>query len=570
MAVDILIRGARVIDGTGGPSIRGDVAVKDGRIAGVGKLEEAAARVIDADGLAVAPGFWDIHTHYDAQLLWDPLATSSSWHGVTTVVTGNCGFTVAPCRPEDQEWMARMLARVEGMNYDVLSRTLPWSWGSFGQYLDRLDQALGVNVLPLVGHSAVRRYAMGSAASEREATDAEIAGMKAVLADCYRAGGVGWTTSRGFSHWDADGKPVPSRVAGREEFPALAEVLRGTGSAGFVEFSPGTDYARWTPEGQAGIRRLARAGGHPVCVLVISQGANDPEGWKDGVRELADLRAEGLPVFALGYVDRDDNEFNLLSTNVFDRWPAWQKVLAAPHSEKLSRLRDPATRAQLREAMKVDPIPQVAIRWQNVFLIRAATDAYARFNAMPLDQVAAALDKDPLDALLDIAVEEDLRTQFRLRDVRFPDENVLIEILKQPHVVAGFTDAGAHLLTEVSTGFCTRLLGYWARDKHAISLERAVHLLTGVPAAEAGVTDRGLLKDGLAADLVLFDPATVGSSGREFVNDFPGGATRLVQYARGIEYTFVNGRLLYANGRPTGDLPGRTLRGTYNPRYLRE
>ena len=562
MGADILIKGGLIVDGTGAPAYRGNVAVKDGRIASVGNGAESADRVIDADGLAVAPGFWDMHTHYDAQLLWDPIATSTCWHGVTTVIMGNCGFTLAPCKPEDQDWMAHMLARVEGMDIGVLKRTLPWPWESFGEYLDTLDRGIGLNAIAQVGHSAVRRYVMGAEASEREATAEEIEKMKAVVAESLDAGGAGLTTSRGFSHWDGDGRPVPSRAAALEEFMDLATALKGT-KVGFIEMAAGSEFTHTRSDGRARLKRLAEISGRPVCWSAISATLDKPHAWEQRLADLNALRAEGVPFFALGYTQPDDFEFNFRFTNVFDRFPKWQKVLMLGREEKLRAMRDPETRAALREEMKSDPLPALPARWDRIVLVKAATPKYERFNMMKVSDIAAELGKDPLDTAFDIALDEDLGTQMRLLDSRNPDENVIPAVLSAPHVAAGFTDAGAHLITEVNTGFCTRLLGYWVREKQAMTLEHAVRVITGVPAEESGITDRGFLKEGLAADITIFDPQTVDTSNREFVDDMPGGATRLVQHATGIEYTLVNGRVLLENGKHSGDLPGRTLRSTY-------
>ena len=562
MGADILIKDGLIVDGTGAPAYRGNVAVKEGKIASVGNGAESAARVIDANGLAVAPGFWDMHTHYDAQLLWDPIATSTCWHGVTTVIMGNCGFTIAPCKPEDQDWMARMLARVEGMDIGVLKRTLPWPWESFGEYLDTLDKGLGVNAIAQVGHSAVRRYVMGPDASEREATDDEIKRMKAVLATALAEGGVGLTTSRGFSHWDGDGRPVPSRAGTLDEFMELAGVLRGT-KVGYMEMAGGHDYTYSRSEGRARMKRLTEVSGRPVCWNAISATLDAPDVWERRLADFNAMRAEGVPFFALGYTQPDDFEFNFRFTNVFDRFPSWQKVLMLDREEKLRAMRDPATRDVLREEMKSDPLPALPARWDRIVLVKAATPKYERFNMMKVSDIAAELGKDPLDTAFDIALDEELGTQMRLLDSRNPDENVIPAVLNTPHIAAGFTDAGAHLITEVNTGFCTRMLGYWVREKKAMTLEHAVRVITGVPAEESGITDRGFLKEGLAADVTIFDPETVDTSNREFVDDMPGGATRLVQHATGIEYTLVNGRVLTEGGKHTGDLPGRTLRSTY-------
>ena len=299
MGADILIKDGLIVDGTGAPAYRGNVAVKDGKIASVGNGTETADRVIDADGLAVAPGFWDMHTHYDAQLLWDPIATSTCWHGVTTVIMGNCGFTIAPCKPEDQEWMARMLARVEGMDIGVLKRTLPWPWESFGEYLDTLDKGIGLNALAQVGHSAVRRYVMGADASEREATAEEIEKMKAVIAESLDAGGTGLTTSRGFSHWDGDGRPVPSRAAALDEFMDLAAVLKGT-KVGFIEMAAGSEFTHTRSEGRARLKRLAEISGRPVCWSAISATLDKPDAWEQRLADFNALRAEGVPLLRSG------------------------------------------------------------------------------------------------------------------------------------------------------------------------------------------------------------------------------------------------------------------------------
>ena len=559
MAVDLILKNGLIADGTGADAYRGDVAIADGRIAAVGKVNETAKRMLDVDGLVVAPGFWDVHTHYDAQLLWDPVATSSCWHGATTVVMGNCGFSIAPCKLEDQPWMIKTLARVEGMNREVLERTLPWPFESFGGYLDALDGNIGVNAIAQVGHTAVRRYVMGTESSERVATDDEVARMKQVVAESLRAGGMGFTTSRVATHWDGDGLPVPSRLATIEEYYALIEELQAI-NAGFVELAAGPDFSRYSEEGMARLVELTRRSGRPVCWNTIWQSVTEPDGWKDQLRILREMRAQGTPFFGLGHTQPDDFEFTFEFTNVFDRWATWQEVLIEPKPVRTAKMRDPAVRETLREEMKHDPIDGFPMSWEITMLVKSTTGLYAKFEGMRVTEIAERLNKDPLDTAFDIALDEDLSTQFRQLDTRNADPNVMMEILREPHVGAGFSDAGAHLITEVNTGFSTRLLGHWVREKQAMRLEDAVRRLSSVQAEESGVVDRGKVIEGYAADLTIFNPETVGPSERTFVNDLPGGARRLVQYATGVEYTLVNGTVTMAHGRHTGATAGRVLR----------
>ena len=559
MAVDLILKNGLISDGTGADAYQGDVAVSAGKIVGVGEVDEAATRMLDVDGLVVVPGFWDVHTHYDAQLLWDPIATSSCWHGATTVVMGNCGFSIAPCKPEDQSWMIKTLARVEGMNREVLERTLPWPFETFGDYLGALDGAIGVNAIAQVGHTAVRRYVMGVESSEREATEDEIARMKQVVAESLNAGGMGFTTSRVATHWDGDGLPVPSRLSTIDEYYALIEELQAI-NAGFIELAAGPDFSRYTEAGMARLVELTRRSGRPVCWNSISQSVTEPEAWKDHLRMLGEMRDQGVPFFALGHTQPDDFEFTFEFTNVFDRWETWQKILIEPRETKMAKMRDGVIRGVLRDEMKTDPVRGFPMNWEITMLVKSTTGLYSKFEGMRVTEIAARMGKDPLDTAFDIALDEDLTTQFRQLDTRNADPNVMMEVLNAPHVAAGFSDAGAHLITEVNTGFSTRLLGHWVREKQAMRLEDAVRRLSSVQAEESGVTDRGKVLEGYVADLTIFDPQTVGPSERTFVNDLPGGARRLVQYSEGIEYTLVNGVVTMAHGKHTGATAGCVIR----------
>lgn len=556
MAIDTLIRGGLLVDGTGAPGRNADLAISDGRIVGVhapGANERSARRVVDARGLVVAPGFWDIHTHYDVQLLWDPLATSSIWHGTTTVVTGNCGFSPAPCRPEDQPWMTRTLARLEGVDVDVLDRSRPWPWESFGEYLETLDGALGVNVIAQVGHMAVRRYVMGKAASEREASDAEIEAMRRLLAGCLAEGGMGFTTSRAGSHWDGDGKPVPSRLASAAEYRTLVRELSAL-DAGFVQLLA-PDFDEQT------LAEIARLSGLGVCVNAIFQRFGRKEAWRDDLERLARRRQEGVRFFGQAHCQPHDFEVSFRATDVFDRWPTWRETLALDHGEKCRRLRDPLVRTRMREEMNGERDSIVPLGWERILLVESTSGRHRAEEGRTLDEIARTRSADPLDVAFDIALDEDLDSHFRVLDSRNQDPAAMVEILRSPHVVPGPSDAGAHLLRAANTGFPTALLGHWVREEQALGLEYAVHLLSGRAAQELGVRDRGLLREGQAADVVLFDADSVASLDRAFVHDLPGGGGRWVQHAGGIESVWVNGVLTLDRGEPTGRLGGRTLRG---------
>ncbi|MCL0101883.1 amidohydrolase family protein [Dehalococcoidia bacterium] len=554
MAVDVLIKGATIVDGTGDPRYVGDIAIKDGKITAIGDTGETGGKVIDATGLAATPGFWDVHTHYDAQLVWDPLASSSTWHGVTNVVTGNCGFTIAPVKTEDQDYMMRLLAQVESINQSALTTTLPWPWETFPEYLDYIDTHAGVNVVAMVGHSAVRRYVMGKEANQREATEEEIEKMRLVVRESLRAGGMGITSSRGGTHYDGDGGPVPSRLSSSEENWTLALEARGM-NRGFLQGMGPPDF----------MKELTATVGLPFLASPITQVVTDPpDSWKKELLSLENEIENGVRVFGMGPVFRRQNEMVVDNTNLFDRWPMWHHVMAASVDEQKKMMRDNAVRDKLREELKTQPIPILPFSWDLVTMIESPTGRWKHLEGKNVVQMAAELGKDPLDAFFDVTLDEDLKTYYRIRDTRYPDQDVLIDIVKAPHILVGMTDAGAHMVTIVETGFPTHLLGYWARERQAISVEEAVYILAGRPADELGVKDRGRLLPGQAADVVLMDLDKVAAGGREFAYDLPGGERRLVEKAVGIEAVMVNGVVERRGDRDTGDLNGGVIRSTWS------
>ncbi len=562
MANDLLIKNGLIIDGTGGEPYHGDVAVHGGRIVETGAADGSAARVIDADGQAVAPGFWDVHTHYDAQFLWDPIATSSSWHGVTSVIMGNCGITLAPCKPEDQDYLIRMLAHVEAMDERVVSTTLPWEWGDYADFLRALEPRLGLNAATFVGHSTLRRNVMGPECAERAATDDEVARMKQLLRESVAAGALGLSTARVATHWDGDGNPVPSRVAELSEIYELAATL-GEMDRGIVQLAVGSDFNKYTDEGRERLAKLMRVSGRPVCINSVAQTTTNVDGWKLVLDWMARMRDEGGRIIGLGNVVPNRREFNMRYTDFFDRFPQWLKLSMQLFEEKMRMLADPAHRTRLREDTEnvTDTFfLQNPIKWDVVTLVKAKTARWKGFEGMSLQEIGEALGLHPTEALFDISVSEDLDTQFRQTGNRNPDEAAQMAILRAPDMIPEQSDAGAHVITENNTGFPSHLLGYWVREREALTIQEAVQRMTSVPAGQFGVTDRGALRPGMAADIVIFDPETITAGDPEFADDLPNGGRRLIQRGEGVAYTVVNGEVTLDHGEYTGARAGQTLR----------
>ncbi|MBI2087664.1 MAG: amidohydrolase family protein [Deltaproteobacteria bacterium] len=559
MAYDLLIKGGRVYDGSGMPPYLGDVAVSDGRIVEVGRLGTTARRVVNAEGLAVAPGFIDFHTHLDAQLLWDPIATSSCWHGVTTVITGNCGLTLAPCRPEDRDGILGSFARVEAMPLGVLREAVSWEWTTFPEYLGRLGQKLGVNVAGLVGHCALRQFVMGEAASERSATSEEVQRMKAVLADSLRGGAVGFSTNQNPVHMRADGKPIASRLATDEEILDLAGVL-GEFNSGSIQISRGSlGIAQPVEEALDLFSRLAERSGRPVIWQTISQRWDQPGLWRRLLDMAESTLAAGVPSYPLCNARLFNNRFNLKNAQVFDDLPTWKEMMFKPVEERTRLFRDPDVREKLRfEALEDKRPSRFSRRWDLVYLIKAATPENRHLERKSVAAIAELESKDIIDAFLDLSLEENLETLFQTSNAN-GDEDAVAEILSSPATLVGQSDAGAHLIYDAGYGYATRFLGHWIRERQAMRLEEGIRKLTFMVASIFGLHDRGLIRPGMAADLILFDPDTVGDCEPEITHDLPGGEKRLIQKAQGIEMSIVNGAVLIENGAHTGALPGRVV-----------
>jgi len=563
MAYDVVIKGGRIYDGSGLPSYFGDVAINGDRIVEVGRINESARRVVNAEGLAVSPGFIDFHTHMDAQLLWDPLATSSCFHGVTTLIPGNCGLSLAPCRAQDRDNVIGSFVRVEAMPSQVLRQAVKWEWTSFPQYLDRLQEKLGVNVAALMGHCAVRQFVMGEESSERAATPAEIAQMKALVREGMKAGAIGFSTNQNRRHMREDGRPIPSRLATDEEIVELASVL-GELNCGSMQISRGTlGTARPVEEDVDFFRRLASTSGRPVIWQSIAHRWNAPELWRKLLDLAQDSLASGAPSYPLTNARLFNGRFTLKNAQTFDHLPSWKQVMFAPIEQRAELFSDTERRRQLRfEAVEDQRPTTFSRRWDQIFLIKAAQAKNQPLEGKSVEEIAQSLNKDVIDTFLDIAVEENLETMFQNSGSR--DEEATAQILKSPITLVGQSDAGAHLVYHAGYGYATRFLGYWVREKAVMPLEEAIRKLTFMVASVFGLYDRGLIRPGMAADLVLFDPQTVRECEPEMVNDLPGGEKRLIQRAIGVKTTMVNGAILVQDGEHTGAFPGRVLRNHHN------
>ena len=559
MAHDLVIKNGTIVDGTGLPRYRADIGIRDGKIVEKGKID-GGSKVIDAEGRIVAPGFIDIHTHYDAQVLWDPLVTSSPWHGFTTVVIGNCGFTIAPCKPEDRDYITGMLARVEGMNKKSIEAGVDWSWQSFGEYLDRLDrQPLGVNVATMVGHSGVRRFVMGPEASTKEATDAEIAQMKQQVRESLAAGAFGFSTSRGATHHDGDGAPVPSRQASDEELLELAGTLK--------EFNRGSvEVVGVAPELMT---QISLTTGRPLNWNELSHGWDQPDAWKGQLASMEQAAERGAQVYAVARCFRLDQLFGLNNPRTlqrYGRWPQWDQVLAEPRERRVQLLRSPDVRARLKDDVeKIDATKPAALRLPRVVFFRSGRGKYTEFEGLSLDEISHKTGKDPVDIVLDWSLEEDLESEFAFIGTRNGDPEAVAQILKSPFCVPGISDAGASISSFNGTYFSTCLLAEWVRDKAALPLEDAVRRLTFLPSALYGIHDRGTIREGMKADVVIFDLDRLAWLPAERLEDFPAGQSRLVTRAEGYDYVIVNGRVAFEDGHYTGAASGQLLRSTaYN------
>ena len=558
---DLVIRGALLCDGSGREAARGDLAVSGGRIAAVGRVAERGAREIDGAGLALAPGFIDVHTHYDCQLFWDPQASPSPWHGVTTVVMGNCGFTIAPCREADRETLMQLLLFVEGMPIETLRAGIGWAWEDFAGYLGALERrGVGPNVAAFIGHSAVRYRVMGRAAVERAATAEECAEMAALVREGMAAGAIGWSTSLSPTHFFGDGTPAPSRLADEAELLALARALADL-ERGVIEIAPRTTIGPPADkaEEQRSFAGLARASGKVVSWAPLLDNPFAPGSAQQIIAEAAELQARGVQVVPQVGCRPLEVRFDFTEPAFYlEQNPFWRPIMAKSRDERRRLFADAEFRAEL--CRQTGFVAALAQGWDRLVLRLAASEGVRRWQDRSVAEIAAAEGRAPLDVFCDLVLEDDLATQWGVVLMNY-DERAVAELIRHPAGLLALSDAGAHVDTLCDQGFTTYLLGHWVRDLGALPLEQAVRLVTAVPAERYGLHGRGRLAPGYAADLVLFDPARVAMRPTEMVYDLPRGQRRLLQRAEGIVHVLVNGTPVVADGVPTGRRPGRVLRG---------
>ena len=566
--MDLLITRATIVDGTGAPARQGDVAVSDGRITRIGEPGSidatGARRVLDAEGLVLCPGFVDPHTHYDAQLLWDPTASPSNIHGVTTVIAGNCGFTLAPVTEGDGDYTAAMLARVEGMPLPALEKGIDWSWTEVGEYLDRLGSGLGVNAAFLVGHCAIRRKVMGADAVGNEATPEQLEAMKSLLAQSLEQGAIGFSTTRARTHSDGDDQPVASRWATEEEVLALAEVVsRHEGTT--LEFASDGCLDGFEDDEVDFMTRFSLTGRRPLNWNVLTVDSHAPERYRNQLAAMQRCREAGARVVALTMPVIVPMNMSFLNFCALNLMPDWGDILGLPVPERMERLRDPETRRFMQDRA-ASPDAGVFARltgWDTYVIGDTFSEANDGLTGRKVADIAAERgDDNPFDTLVDIVLEDDLRT------VLWPgatdNDPESWELRRQawdnPSVMLGGSDAGAHLDRMQGAGYPTRFLGDCLRGRKLVSVERAVQMMTQVPAELFGLRDRGTLTEGAVADLVLFDPESIDSEMLTMVEDLPGDCKRLHAGSVGVRHVFVAGTETVTDGAPTGELPGSVLR----------
>ena len=564
MAYDLVIRNGMVIDGSGLPRYRADVGVRHGRIVTIGRIRERAREVIDADGHVVAPGFVDGHTHMDAQVFWDPLGTSSCWHGITSVVMGNCGFTLAPCAAPDKHMVVRNLQRAEDIPPQAMEAGIKWTWTTFPEFLDTLESLpKGINYSGYIGHSALRTYVMGERAFDQKATEDDMRAMERELRDALRAGAMGFTTSRSPAHETPDERPVASRAATWDEVRRLVGVMGELGAGIFELAGEGVDREPGDPglrEYHVRLRDLAVETGRPITFGVFSR-RGVPDVWRQYLALLDETAAAGGRMFAQVHSRSLSALLSFKTQMPFDRLPVWKDVRSLPLHEQQQKLRDSELRRRLIEASGA----RDSRRAVGTEARPADYDWLLVFDTVEgphrtVAEVARERGQHPAETMIDLALQKDLDLFF-LQPVANEDQDYALELMRHPRTVTTFSDSGAHVSQLMDSSLQTHVLSHWVREKEAFTLEQAVRMLTMVPATLWGFSDRGLIREGMAADLVVFDPDTIAAEMPEVVDDLPAGARRLIQRTRGVAATVVNGEILLRDGKHTGALPGQLLRG---------
>ena len=533
--LDLLIRNATLFDGLGAAPTMGDLAVSQGRIVAMGRVDAQAHKTIDAQGLALMPGIIDNHTHYDAQITWDPAATPSPALGVTTAVIGNCGFTIAPCRPADRERIMRNLTQVEGMSLDVLRQGIRWDFETIPEYLDQLERQGAVpNIAAFAGHSSIRTWVMGEAATQRAASDDEIIRMQTLVREAMQAGAIGFATSTSPAHNGEGGVPMPSRLADDRELRALVGAMGESGRGVFMLTKGGHTRIDF-------LESLAADSGRPVVVAALLHNRTNPEAVFADLNAIAQANARGHALLGAVSCCPLTMDFTLASPYPVEGLSAWRPALGL----KGQALRDLLASTAFRDGVRAELATPASFRlfngeWDQVQVVEVSEAAHAHMEQRTLAELAARTARHPLDVMLDLALSEDLKTVFTATLLN-SDEAAVARMINHPDSLVSLSDAGAHLTFFNDAAFGLHLLGHWSRDLGTLSLQAAVHRLTGQPARVFGLAGRGVLAPGAAADLMLFDPATVGRGPKRRVHDLPGGAPRLHTDGLGVHGVWVNG-----------------------------
>ena len=562
MGYDLLVKNGTVIDGSGSPGYRADVGVVDGKIAAIGRINESAKRTIDADGHIVSPGFVDGHTHMDAQIFWDPIGSCSCYHGVTSVVMGNCGFTLAPCKQEDADMVFRNLERAEDLSRDAMLEGIDWRWETFPEFLDVIDELpKGINYAGYIGHSALRTYVMGERAFSDAAGEDDVRNMQGLVKQAVQAGAIGFSTSRTFNHLTADDRPVASRIAEWNEVRAIVNAVGETGK-GLFEIAgeaPGRDPER-IAEYHGRLRDLAVESGVPQTWGMFSVRAA-PDLWRPYFDLLDETAAAGGRMFAQVHSRALSSLLSFESNTPFDNWEYWSEFRQLPLAEQAAKMRNPEIKAKLIEiASREYTGPRIVgaearpPEWDYIYPMDDMI-----YDKPSMAEIARGKGVHPVELMIDMALERDLKMFFR-QPIANEDQAQVLDMMKHPRSVITFSDSGAHVSQIMDSSLQTHLLSYWVREKQAMTLEEAIKQITYNTATMWGLHDRGLLREGMAADLVVFDADTIGAKMPEVVNDLPASAKRLKQTADGILNTVVNGEILLTNNDHSGAAPGQLLR----------
>jgi N-acyl-D-aspartate/D-glutamate deacylase len=568
MGLDLAIKNGTIVDGSGAPRFRGDIGIQDGQIVEIGRIRSGAKQVIDAEGRVVSPGFIDGHTHMDAQVAWDPLGSCSCWHGVTSVIMGNCGFALAPCQPDQREWIARCLEAVEDIPTEAMMAGINWTWETFPEYLGNVDKLpKAINYGAFLGHSALRMYTMGERSLSETASEDDLRRMGASISEALRAGALGFSTSRASTHVTPDGSPIASRIADWTEIDYLVDVM-AQHNRGIFQIGPDVSSGEAHEIFLARLKKVAVDSGRPVMFGTLSthQGV-DPYPWESQMQYLDDTVASGGRVYGQTTTKPIIALFSVKSYLPFDNLPAWRELRNLPINEQQQRFTDPDIRRALVAAeagMKprdntfqgggaatTDPKKP---DYGNLFALKGVD-----WDDPTVEEVAQQRNQHPVEAMLDLMIENEDQLFVQPLVNETPDD--VLGMLRHPRTLATFSDSGAHVCQEMGSSLQTHLLSYWVRKREMFSLEEAVRMVTFDNASAFELADRGLLRPGYRADIVVFDEATIKPRLPTVESDLPGGSRRLVQKADGISATVVNGVPTFLDGESTGNYPGEVLRG---------